>query len=72
MPLMKDQWAIFVALIALLPVRFAFFLASAAHQNINFRSEKCVFPVYEPVQQNDNKYHTCEFMKISNNVAKLH
>ena len=48
------------------------FSASVAHQTFNFRWEKCVFPVYEPDQQNDNKYHTCEFMKISNPVANLH
>ena len=48
------------------------FSASVAHQNFNFRGEKCVFPVYGPDQQNDNKYHTCEFMKISNPVADLH
>ena len=48
------------------------FSASVAHQNFNFRLEKCVFSVYEPDPQNDNKYHTCEFMKISNLVANLH
>ena len=48
------------------------FSASVAHQNFNFRLEKCVFFVYEPDPQNDNKYHTCEFMKISNIVANLH
>ena len=48
------------------------FSASVAHQNFVFRLETCVFPVYEPDQQNDNKYHTCEFMKIPNPVANLH
>ena len=46
--------------------------ASVAHQNFNFRLEKCVFLLLEPDQQNDNKYHTCEFMIFSNLVANLH
>ena len=48
------------------------FSASVAHQNLNFRKEKCVFFVYEPDPQNDNKYHTCEIMKFSNIVENLH
>ena len=46
--------------------------ASVAHRNFNFRLEKCVFLLLEPDQQNDNKYHTCEFMIVSNLVANLH
>ena len=58
---MTDQWAIFLALIALLPVRFAFFRLRSPFTIWIFVG-KCVFPVYGPDQQNDNKYHTCEFM----------
>ena len=47
------------------------FSASVAHQNFNLRWEKCVFPLYGPDQQNDNKYQSCEFMKFSNLVANL-
>ncbi len=48
------------------------FSASVAHQNFNFRWDKSVFLLLEPDQQNDNKYHTCEFMIFSNLVANLH
>ena len=48
------------------------FSASVAHQNFNFRLDTSVFFVYEPDPQNDNTYHTCEFMKISNINANLH
>ena len=72
MPQMKDQWAICLGIVRSSARSVRLFSASVAHQNFNFRLEKCVFSVYEADPQNDNKYHTCEFMKISNIVANLH
>ena len=69
---MKDQRAIFLALIALLPVRFAFFRLRSPINILIFVAKNVYFFVYEPDPQNDNKYHTCEFMKISNILANLH
>ena len=62
MPQTRAHWAIFLALIAPLPVRFAFFPLQSAIKILILAHDLCNFSLWSPISENDCMCHTCNFV----------